>query len=97
LRSTPSLDIGTTKGEIDIYPNPVRGRAFSIRLNGLEKGKYNLQLYNGIGQIIYSGTIVHNGGASTQPQRLANPPVSGVYQLFMTGEGVKLTRQLVVE
>lgn len=66
---------------ISIYPNPIKGTRLNLQLSYQSKGYYTIQLYNSLGQIIYSKIISHQGGSATETFQLTAPLIKGVYHL----------------
>ena len=89
--------VNIAKGDpgITVYPNPVNGNMFNLQLNNLAKGIYVISLTNNLGQQVYSSTVQHNGGSATQTVELRNKLPGGVYDLQISGEGVKMTERLI--
>ncbi len=82
---------------IAVYPNPVKGSRLNLELNNVAAGTYNLNLYNGLGQQVFSRQLMHTGGSSTQSIQLTNRLAKGVYQLRIGNKESKFTQTLIVE
>jgi hypothetical protein len=86
------------KGEpgIVVYPNPVEGRTFKIDLNNMAKGVYVLNLYNSMGQLVYTEQWQHDGSQATKTISLKGDISKGAYQLQLSGgNGFKTTQTLI--
>jgi hypothetical protein len=87
------------KGEpgIVVYPNPMTGKVFQVDMNNLAKGAHQLNLYNSMGQQVYSQKIQHDGSqAATQTIDLNMDVEQGVYQLQLIGDnGFKTTKSII--
>lgn len=91
------VNIGKSRADMVIAPNPVKGKDFSLQLAGLEKGTYSVQLFNQLGQQILNKSIVTDGGTISQTIALNPSVTSGVYTLRLIGNNAQLSKKLVVE
>jgi hypothetical protein len=90
------VNMGAGKGRINVFPNPIVDRTFSLQLNNKEKGTYSVRLLSNAGQVFYSKTILHQGGSATQTLQLENALPKGVYTLEVIGENkAKETIQVI--
>jgi hypothetical protein len=84
------------KMAISIYPNPVNTGSFTLMLNNLGVGRYNVQLYNMAGVQIFNTVIDHPGGSASRliylPQGISN----GVYQLLLSNGKNSFNYNIVV-
>lgn len=69
------------KSEISAFPNPVIGKTIQLAFSNQPQGKYNLQLINSAGQLVYSTTMNHAVASSNERLLLDKRPVAGVYLL----------------
>jgi hypothetical protein len=68
-------------GDVVVTPNPVVSNTIRVRMTGLEKGTYHMELHNTAGQLLQSKTMKINQYDQTETMmRPANSP-SGVYWL----------------
>lgn len=94
--SIVKVSTGKSGPEITISPNPVSGKKFELQLTDMVKGTYILDLYNNLGQKVFSTSVQHNGGSSTKNIVLGNSLLSGAYQAVLTGEGnVRITKSII--
>jgi len=94
--SIVKVTIGKTDQVIGVYPNPINGSSFSLQLNDMDKGTYNVRLYNNLGQLVFKTQVLHSGGTATKTISLGNINGKGIYQLEVTGENnVKITQRIV--
>lgn len=97
-RHSDIVSVVAGKGEpgMAVYPNPVVGSTFKVDMNNLVKGMYLLNLYNSMGQLVYSEQLQHDGTQATRTINLNGDIGKGVYQLQLSGgDGFKTTRQIV--
>ena len=86
------------KGEpgIVVYPNPLEGRTFKIDMNNMAKGAYLLNLYNNMGQLVYTEQLQHDGSQATRTINLKTDIAQGAYQLQLSGgNGFKTTQSVI--
>jgi hypothetical protein len=87
---------GNNDAGIVLYPNPVNGNSFSIDLNNMAKGIYQVSLINNLGQQVFSAEVQHEGGSATKTITWKQTLPQGIYQLVLRGEnGIKLTQQMI--
>jgi hypothetical protein len=91
------VNIGNGKAALSIYPNPVQNRTITIKITNLPKGKYELILYNGIGQTVFSSRIEHTGGSSTKSFIFPLNIKPGFYILKLVNGSTNFTNRVVVE
>lgn len=92
-----NIKIGDTKTDIAIYPNPVTDHTITIQLNNQPKAMYVVQLFNNLGQQVFSKTITHMGGSSAQTVLLKPGLSKGMYQLRVSNEQIIVNQKLVVD
>ena len=80
-----NLNKSTNPKTMIVYPNPVQNNMVSIQLSLLEKGNYNIQLFNTNGQLLKQLSLVHNGGSLGYNFPLDNNLPAGKYQLKLSG------------
>lgn len=66
---------------IEIYPNPVQGEVIELQFTNQSSGKYGLNLYNSIGQKVFSKEVNYSGGNSIQLIRPGKSFIRGIYNL----------------
>lgn len=89
---TISIKVGKPIPGIHIYPNPVINNNIALQLHNIDKGMYQLRLFNSEGQVVFSKAVNYNGSNT-----LTVSPVSSIargnYYLEITGgAGVKITK-----
>ena len=92
-----AVNIGTGKGQVAVYPNPISGNMFNLQMNNIVKGTYTVRLINSLGQEVLTTKISHEEGSSSETittKMLA----SGIYSLLLAGEdGVLCNTELIVK
>ena len=71
---------------VKVYPNPVRGTVFALQLGGLQSGKYTVDLYDVLGNKVYSKDF-YNGTAEVVSINMGKHLANGNYTVKVTGEG----------
>ena len=94
----PATVIASTvmKGTVNIYPNPVTNKVFTLQTTNLVKGTYQLKLMNSQGQEIITSIINHPGGYATNTISTSQLP-SGMYMLNLVGEGSSYKTEFIVK
>lgn len=83
-------------GELNLYPNPAKGEVFiSATFNNTSDANADVSLYNSLGQLVYSSTVILNNGFVNESISLANM-AAGVYTAVIRSESETFTSQLVI-
>ena len=83
--------------DLAIHPNPVVGSRISFQVSNLQRGLYNLQLYNFSGQLIYNEQYQHPGGSIGQTFKIPESVKPGIYSLKLSGKQIDLIKALVIQ
>ncbi|MET0395048.1 MAG: cadherin domain-containing protein [Chitinophagaceae bacterium] len=97
---TMTAAVGETEPDnkgISVFPNPVTGKRFTLRANGLAEGKYLVELYTAAGQLAYRYPLNHPGKSMSYPIQLPASILKGMYVLKLAGTGVMHTEKLLIE
>ncbi len=82
--------------EFTILSNPIVNNELAMMLRNMEPGKYNLMLYNNLGQQVFSSSLQHQGGAATKRVSLNNAVANGIYQLVLSSDnGIQINKRIV--
>jgi Secretion system C-terminal sorting domain len=81
---------------IAVYPNPVTAMMVNLQFTNIKRGRYLLNLYNGVGQIVYTSNIDHAGGSASQLIILPSTLGRGLYSIELKGENVRFNKKLIV-
>jgi uncharacterized repeat protein (TIGR03803 family) len=93
--ATQIIEESTSK--IILYPNPLQGRRLSIRMHGMPKDRYTMQLFNTEGKLVISRQFNHSGTASEMTFDMKSLP-AGSYQLsLLTGNKTMRSETLIVQ
>lgn len=84
-----------TVRNINVYPNPVKGNNINLSLNGLTKGTYQLRIFNNIGQVVYSSTLLHDGNNTIRTIDVKSLNAKGIYTLSLTGNELNYSQTLM--
>ncbi len=98
IKYSDIVNVRFGKGEpgIVVYPSPLTGTTFAIDLNNLAKGSYVLNLYNNMGQLLYTEQWLHDSSQTTRIIDLKTDLSSGLYQLQLNSDnGFKTTKQII--
>lgn len=86
------------KDEIVLFPNPVKNKIFTIQLKNILASEYSIQLFNTIGQIVYSQVLLlPSSTTSSVLVDLKNSILSaGNYQLVISTRKGYLQKQKLI-
>lgn len=90
-------DLPTGITGINIYPNPVVNGTIGIQFTNMEKGIYNLRLYNNTGQVLFNRQINHGGNSMMYTIDAGKSLANGSYLLeFTKPDNRKTVKTLVI-
>jgi hypothetical protein len=95
--SSTVLVAKTVKSDIRINPNPVKDQTFSLELQNLEKGKYNIYIFAESGKKYLIKTINYDGGSTIQVLNLPKEAITGTYILQVLSKTSRFIKKMVVE
>ncbi len=91
------IERGKLKPDFNLYPNPLTNSQFILELSGIKPGKYNLSLFNAMGQAAYQSSLVNNGNSITRTFQLPASVNAGIYNLIITGSDYRQSKILIVQ
>ncbi len=77
---------GSVDNSLTIFPNPVVDQRLNLRLVSITRGDYTLDIFNNLGQKIFSQSIVHSGGLGLQTILLPAHLKKGPYRLILMND-----------
>jgi len=80
-----SVTIGAANSELSIYPNPIEGGKFNLRLNTPATGSYKLKVFDLAGKLVYSKAVLHNAATTVEAIDLGKKLSSGIYTIKVVG------------
>ncbi len=83
--------------DIRINPNPVQEQNFSLELQNLEKGKYNIYLFDKSGKKYLIKTLNYDGGSTTEILNLPKEASNGTYILQVLSKTSRFIKKMIVE
>ena len=84
----------SSESQLIIYPNPI-SNIFSMKLAGIAKGEYTMQLFSNGGQVIVSKKIIHAGGSSIYSISAPANLKKGEYYLQVFGNGYSNIQKVI--
>jgi len=78
------VTIGKTNASIAVFPNPVIGKSFHVSFTNIANGKYVVNVYNKLGQLVFNKLIAHN--TANETISLDKQLASGAYTLNIVSE-----------
>ena len=91
----PNAD--TTKGDFQIYPNPVTGNSFNLHFNNVDKGIYTVRVISATGQILTSKAVTHTGGTATLIIPISTNLSKGMYLVNITGANKAESKSMLIQ
>ena len=85
------------KADIRINPNPVKGENFSLELQNLDKGKYNVYIFDKSGKKYLIKTLNYDGGSTTEVLNLPEKATNGTYILQVLSKTSRFIKKMVIE
>ncbi|MET0394632.1 MAG: cadherin domain-containing protein, partial [Chitinophagaceae bacterium] len=82
---------------ISIFPNPVTGKRFTLRVTDLSAGNYTLELYTTNGQLACRQTLNHTAKSTSYPIQLPATLTKGMYVLKLAGAGLVHSEKLLID
>jgi len=83
--------------KLSVYPNPVAGNHISWQMGSLQKGMYNVEIYNTAGQQVYGKQISHTGGMINETLELPAALQRGIYTIQIKGNAFRQSRSFLVQ
>ncbi|MBN8674014.1 MAG: T9SS type A sorting domain-containing protein [Chitinophagales bacterium] len=90
------VDMKATKADVVLYPNPVTGNTLSLQATALDKGQYTVRVMSVNGQLLYTKSITHAGGAVTSSVELPSTVKPGMYTLQIAGGTTTINKSFIV-
>jgi len=82
---------------ITIYPNPVKGQAFDVRIAGGTAGKYRVRIINAAGQVVLTTAFDYGSGVLLQRIALPASVVPGIYQVAIdANDNTGMVQSLII-
>ena len=78
----------------EIYPNPNNGQ-FNIKLENLKPDEYSIEIYNGIGSLVWKQENVRMDGSYSTPVNLKDFP-AGIYSVALRNKANSLIRKVII-
>ena len=91
------VDLAGKTGSLTVFPNPAAQKQITLQLTNMEKGVYQLELYNGAGQPVYRQSIQHAGGSLSRGFSLPVALTAGTYFVKVTSEKANFTQLLLLK
>jgi hypothetical protein len=86
---------GTKNKSFTVYPNPMTGNSFSLRLKNFQSGKYQLLLVDADGNIVVTKAISYSIQNAELHIKLDNDLSNGVYFLKILGKYASVTERIL--
>ena len=90
------IQYGYVDNSLGIFPNPVKDR-INLQIIGIQRGKYDLVIYNDKGQRMLSKRIEYNGGYGLQQIPVLPNMRKGPYRLVLSNSSVFYKQSFLVQ
>ena len=64
---------------VALFPNPLKGKTLNVQLTNIPAGKYDIGIYNALGQKVNEQSITHSGGTGSYGLTINNNLTYGTY------------------
>jgi hypothetical protein len=91
------INLGARKTDLAILSNPVVGRNVNLQLSNFNRGQYAINVFNNVGQKVFTQSMNLTGGSSTEIVSLPSGITRGNYFLQFTNGSTNITRQMLVQ
>lgn len=91
------LNMGVGKTDMTVISNPLRGGLINLQLSNMEKGKYAINVFNNVGQTIYTQSMNLSDGSSTEVINLPSNVAKGTYFVQLTNGSARFTKQILIK
>ena len=91
------VNIGKVEAGITVYPNPVQGGIVHLQFANLDLGKYNLILYNSLGEKVFNKMVEHNGGSANYSLNVSQVVSKGTYIMVITNGDIGQTESVIFD
>jgi len=82
---------------ITIYPNPVVNKTVTMLFTNMEKGVYQLRLFNTMGQLVLARSVNHTGGTAMQALVFDKGIAKGNYRLeIVKPDNSKISQSIII-
>ncbi|MDI9366110.1 MAG: T9SS type A sorting domain-containing protein [Flavobacterium sp.] len=82
---------------VTVYPNPITNKLVNVQISNLNKGSYNVEVFNNLGQAILAKAIQFDGGTTSLSLQLPTSVNAGLYRLSVTNGVTKIYKTISVQ
>lgn len=82
---------------LSVTQDPLTGNNINVHFADFEKGKYEVNLYNEDGAIVYAGSLNYDGTAPKQNLVIQNRVPKGSYNLVLTKGDEVITKTILID
>ncbi len=91
------LNMGAGRTDMVVISNPVRGGIVNLQLSNMAKGKYAINVFNNVGQRVYTQSMDLTDGSSSEAINLPSNVAKGTYFVQLTNGSKRFTKQILVQ
>lgn len=94
-----AINLNNKNNDFVVFPNPIKGKTFNVQFSVVEKGNYQMQLFNQSGQLMFQNLtqlLPSNNVSIMVDLKQQNLP-KGNYTIVVTNEkDMKLVKQVII-
>ncbi len=94
---SPIVRANLETSQLNIFPNPVKSRQFSLFIQQLPVANYQLRLIGVSGQVVYNANFPFTGMPIQLPVQIGNSIPGGMYTLVISGNNFQKGLKIVLE
>jgi|GEM_PF-1046586 len=94
--SIVKVKIGKGGNQFAVTPTLIQNGILTLQLETVDKGKYTVNVYNSIGQLMASQSINHAGGSATQTMDVSKLS-KGSYHVHVIGNNSNTSIKVIIE
>jgi hypothetical protein len=91
------LATALTRPGFVITPNVIPGRTMNLQLTNIAKGTVTIRVSNNMGQIVYSSSLINEGGAVSKTISLPASLQAGTYRVQLVSGSSMLTQTAILQ
>lgn len=98
--NTVAVNLNFKNEQLIVYPNPVKGKHFTLQLNNLKSGNYTVEMYNTAGQLQLAKklTQVSNAAIASFVVDWDQNLSAGNYSVVVrNGDGLSIVKTIIIE
>jgi hypothetical protein len=91
------LSASLTKPGFVITPNVIPGRTMNLQLSNIARGNVSIRISNNMGQIVYTSSLINEGGAVSKTISLPGTLQAGTYRVQLVSGSSLMTQTAILQ